>query len=66
MRKILFIICAVLLPVLAVGLYRGLDGHFWISLILLGLTLLVPLMWFFLPIHALYVVLVTRETGALR
>lgn len=66
MRLILFIICAILLPLLAVGLYRGIDGHFWVNLVLLVASLVIWPIGFLTVIHALLVVLATSETGALR
>ena len=61
MRKLLFILCAILLPPVAIGLYRGISGHFWLNLLLFVLTFGIGAM-----IHALCVVILTDERGALQ
>ena len=53
MKRLLFVILAIVLPPVAVGILEGLNLHFWINLIL-WLTL------FGAIIHALFLVL-TRD-----
>ena len=51
-KLIVKVVCAVLLPPLAVALHRGLvDGHFWLNLALTLLGCWVPGV-----VHAIYVI----------